>query len=249
MTWSLLHGDCLDVLSTLDEGCCSALVMDPPFTAAGGSTNGRSGGFHNADDQFFEHWLRDVMTEIQRVVRPDGCGFIFCDWRTLEVVRRAVRGRRGVQTAKVWEVTQAVVWDRESFGLGSPLRNQFEMIAFARGPQFDRGDRPRNIANVMRHRWPYGAHALHPAEKPVPLLRDLVRIATWGDDTARVLDPFAGSGTTGVACAGEGRGFLGVEVSDDDHATASARVAAAYGSPPAERAPLRPQSGLFAGVP
>ena len=49
----------------------------------------------------------------------------------------------------------------------------------------------------------------HPTVKPVDLMRWLVRLVARPGDT--VLDPFCGSGTTGVACAEEGREFIGIE--------------------------------------
>jgi len=49
----------------------------------------------------------------------------------------------------------------------------------------------------------------HPTIKPLTLMRWLVKLVAYPGDT--VLDPFMGSGTTGVACAMEGRKFIGIE--------------------------------------
>lgn len=49
----------------------------------------------------------------------------------------------------------------------------------------------------------------HPTVKPVAVMRWLVRLVAREGDT--VLDPFTGSGTTGVACMNEGRNFIGIE--------------------------------------
>lgn len=49
----------------------------------------------------------------------------------------------------------------------------------------------------------------HPTVKPVALMRWLVRLVARPGDT--ILDPFTGSGTTGVACIEEGREFVGIE--------------------------------------
>jgi hypothetical protein len=64
------------------------------------------------------------------------------------------------------------------------------------------GDNPRNRGLQRR-----GNH--HPTVKPVELMRYLVRLITPPGGT--VLDPFTGSGTTGMACVFEGFDFLGVE--------------------------------------
>jgi site-specific DNA-methyltransferase (adenine-specific) len=61
-----------------------------------------------------------------------------------------------------------------------------------------------------RFRWPVGVHAHgHPTEKPVELLRWCIDRA---DTPASILDPYMGSGTTGVAAVGMGLKFLGVEI-------------------------------------
>lgn len=63
----------------------------------------------------------------------------------------------------------------------------------------------------------------HPTTKPLPLMRELVTL--FSNPGELVLDPFAGSGSTGVACSMLGRRFLGWELSPDYHAIASRRLA------------------------
>lgn len=50
---------------------------------------------------------------------------------------------------------------------------------------------------------------IHPAEKPVELLERFVRASSKENDT--ILDPFMGSGSTGIACLNNGRNFIGIE--------------------------------------
>jgi site-specific DNA-methyltransferase (adenine-specific) len=63
----------------------------------------------------------------------------------------------------------------------------------------------------------------HPTVKPVALMRYLVRLVTPPDGV--VLDPFTGSGTTGVAARCEGRQFVGIEQSPDYVRISNARIA------------------------
>jgi site-specific DNA-methyltransferase (adenine-specific) len=67
----------------------------------------------------------------------------------------------------------------------------------------------------------------HPTVKPLALMRWLVRLVTPAGGL--VLDPFTGSGTTGVACVYEGRRFVGIELSDEYAAIARRRIAHAHG--------------------
>lgn len=62
----------------------------------------------------------------------------------------------------------------------------------------------------------------HPTVKPVDLMRWLVRLVSVEGQT--VLDPFTGSGTTGVACIQEGRNFVGVELSEEYMEIARKRI-------------------------
>ena len=82
----------------------------------------------------------------------------------------------------------------------------------------------------------------HPTVKPVALMRWLVRLVTPPDGVA--LDPFMGSGTTGVACVREGRSFIGIEREPEYHAIAEVRIAHARG----EVRPDVEQPGLDFGV-
>lgn len=69
----------------------------------------------------------------------------------------------------------------------------------------------------------------HPTHKSPELMRWLVRLIT--PPGGLVLDSFAGSGTTGVACIHEGARFLGIERDPEHFAVARSRLAAAVGSP------------------
>ena len=62
----------------------------------------------------------------------------------------------------------------------------------------------------------------HPTQKPVALMEYLIRTYTNPGDT--VLDPFLGSGTTGVAAANTGRRFIGIEMDADYFAVAQSRI-------------------------
>jgi DNA modification methylase len=152
-------------------------------------------------DQFWEHWFSDQWRVIAAVCEPWACGMVFCDYRTIGALERAVSA-----SDAGWAVTQCAVWDRGSIGLGSPMRARHELIAFVRGPSF-KWDGRKDIANVFQCDWPYGSHPNHPAEKPVRLLKSLLADFAHG----RVLDPFCGSGSSGVAAKELGMGWDGIE--------------------------------------
>lgn len=76
----------------------------------------------------------------------------------------------------------------------------------------------------------------HPTTKPLPLMRELVSL--FSDPGDLVLDPFAGSGTTGVACNQLGRNFLGWELNAEYHEIARRRLSGEEAKPRTEQPSL-----------
>ncbi len=69
----------------------------------------------------------------------------------------------------------------------------------------------------------------HQTEKPISLMKELIELFTNKDDI--ILDPFMGSGTTGVACVKLGRKFIGIEIDERYYEIAKRRIQAALDSP------------------
>ena len=87
------------------------------------------------------------------------------------------------------------------------------------GPQFKQGTTLRDVENATL------TGNNHPTVKPTDLMRWLVRLIT--PPNGIVLDPFAGSGSTGKAAILEGFGFIGIEIDPAYHAIAEQRLKAA----------------------
>ncbi len=71
-----------------------------------------------------------------------------------------------------------------------------------------------------------GSKQVHPTQKPVRLMERLIAVVTR--EGARVLDPFMGSGSTGIACINTGRAFIGIEKDADYYRTAKERIDKAH---------------------
>lgn len=213
-----LHtGDCLDVMRTLDNASVDAVVTDPPYcagaiseakrTRAAGqgvrSENLRRFGWFVGDNMGTAGlvWLlRTVAIESVRLLKPSGSLLVFADWRMLTAIQPAIESA-GLRYQGL------VVWDKGSLGLGTGFRPQHELVLHftAGSPEYH----DRSTSNVLRCKRPAKSKRHHQTEKPVDLMRSLVRVVTPPGGT--VLDPFMGSGTTGVACKLEGRSFIGIE--------------------------------------
>lgn len=213
----LYCGDCLDILKNIESGSVDSIITDPPFAFTGGISNGSS---CNISSQFFLHWWRDVCTELTRVLKPDGEGFVWCDWKSAAVIADGFKPKS--QSYKPWRVAQMLYHYREMPGQVKPFRSSVDMIAYVRGPKSD-GHRIENTThNFISKYWYYGKHKHHPSEKDPELIEYLIKLCSDTNNT--IIDPFMGSGTTGVACNKTSRNFIGIEMDEDFFKVANERV-------------------------
>ena len=209
---TLYLGDCLDVLPTL-EGV-DAVVTDPPYGAV--THAGARGG---------------------------AGGTILVDFASIDILQFKIFAELMVAVARRW-VVMTCEWRHaasiESQGL--PLIRLGVWIKPNGAPQFT-GDRPGTgwEAVAILHRpgkkkWNGGGHhavwtcnieqGKHPTQKPLRLVKEWVEL--FSDHGETVLDPFMGSGTTGVACVRTGRRFVGVEKEPKYFEIACQRIRAEY---------------------
>lgn len=98
---------------------------------------------------------------------------------------------------------------------------------FANGKINDENGKERTVPEYSkRNNWwlmpRSSGYKTHPATFPLQLAHD--HIISWSNPGDLVLDPFMGSGTTGVACVNTGRDFVGIEISEEYYNMAKERV-------------------------
>ena len=193
-------GDCREVMAGLSAGSVDCVIVDPPYGAR------RPSARRSVDDRFTEIVGNESVDSswaglAHGITAEGGCLYSFCTWDTIDEWRRGLR-------AAGWKVRSCVVWDKEIHGLGD-LKTcwapRHEMVLFAaKGRHELAGSRPVDVIRVPRV--PSG-DLLHPYQKPVELLVELLRT-----NTGTVADFFMGSASTGVACIRTNRRFIGCEI-------------------------------------
>jgi site-specific DNA-methyltransferase (adenine-specific) len=219
--WTLIEGEALANLKKLPAASVDAVITDPPYSSGGFSradkvrdTNSKytQGGcttqFQNfsgdsRDQRSYLVWCALWIDECVRVLKPGGYFMTFTDWRQLPVMTDAVQVGgvfwRGI-----------VVWDKGA-GSRAPhkgyFRHQCEYVIWG----------TNGMTIQCQHDGPFAgcikvpvlqADKFHLTGKPTALMRELCRPVPPG---GVILDPFAGSGSTGVAAVQEGRRFIGIE--------------------------------------
>ena len=182
--WQIIHGDCLEVLKTLPSGSVDAVVTDPPY-----------GVDHNCNYKRFTNGIAKQRTYRQvvgddRPFDPDpflGYPHVIL-WGANAYSHRLPPGS--------W-----LVWDKRHKN-GTAFVSEAEVA-------WKKGGHGTRIYSETCQGFVRKEKTVHPTQKAVGLMEWCLSFLPEG---CTVLDPFMGSGTTGVACINTGRKFIGIEI-------------------------------------
>lgn len=226
----IIHGDCLTALTAIEKGAIDCVVTSPPYNQLGKRVPSSGSGLMKgnlwvakvasngyADDLSepdYRIWLADVARRLARVVRPGGSFFFnhkvrFRDSEMLHPIDY-VREWEG------WTLKQEIVWDVAgaiafNAGIFAPVEERIYWLVRdgAKNGWNPGAARMLSLWRIDRNRHIKGSVKDHPCPFPVELPKRCIEAVTQPGET--VLDPFAGSGTTGVACLKTGRKGILIE--------------------------------------
>jgi len=224
----LYLGDALAILPRL-RGPVDAVIADPPYSSGAATPAGRAQPpskkyvrkkwpdflGDQMDGRSWVYWCALWTGLCREITREGGYLLVFCDWRRAAYAQDAIQMGRWVRRGMVvWDKTQAARPQRGAF------RHQCEYVQWATKGAIDRrpglGPWPGCYTFPVKR-----ADKHHMTGKPTPLLERLVEVAP---KNGLVLDPFMGSGTTGVAAIRRGRRFIGIELDPYYFEVAKSRI-------------------------
>lgn len=211
----LYKGDCLEVMKDIPDKSIDMIITDPPYSTPTITGFGRKQVKNVADLSIQETYMKCLKTEFERILKDNAPIFIFCDDKYYPSIYRAFYN---------WQSVQMIVWDKGKIGMGKPFRKRHELIVYANRETVDY-NRTENITHyptVLNYKIVTEKEKVHPAQKPIKLLEDL--ILGFSNENDVVLDCFMGSGSTGVACKHTNRNFAGIELDDNYFEIAKKRI-------------------------
>ena len=223
--FDLHKGDCLEVMDKMiaDGVTVDAIITDPPYNIA------RDNNFHTMGRKGidFGEWDKgfDLLSWIDKGVKllnKDGSMVIFNAWANLgDIARYAESKGMVIKDMMRWEKLNPMPRNRDrryitDFECMVWLTKKNAKWVFNR--QDDKYQRPKFVGSLT----PQGERTGHTTQKPVYLMNEIIKIHTNEGQT--VLDPFMGSGTTGVACKNLNRNFIGIELDEKYFNIAKERV-------------------------
>jgi len=221
--WTLHNCDCLPWMAEQPGASVDHVICDPPYEAEA-HTKQRRVKRTESEPLSFEPLSFEPLSFDSRSTAGAHIASIcrrwalaFCQCEATELWRVALEPMAYRRTA-VWVKPDAMPQysgDRPGMGYESLV------CCHTRGrSKWNGGGR----TGVFVHNKNSGGKHLHETQKPLPLMLELVSLFTDPGDL--VCDPFAGSGTTGVACLRLGRRFVGCEMSEDYFRVAVERLRA-----------------------
>ncbi len=236
--YDLYLADCLEVLPTLEAGSVDCVVTSPPYntlqkdvtpsgmhaTSSGALNFIRKMNTAYSDDMHepdYQEWLRQIIGECLRV----SCGLVWVNHKV------RYRNRAGIHPVRFLDfpLYAEVIWHRDgaiAFNCKRFAPSHEGIYGFGVPHYWDDSQNTRltvwTIASVKG--------APHPCPYPEAIVDPLVIASCPQHGT--ILDPFMGSGTTGVACMRLGRKFIGIEKEPKYLAIAAKRIKDAAESMP-----------------
>ena len=205
----LYCGDCLEMANDLPKA--DTLLTDPPYAMPTVIAQSRKRQRSITDMSIVETAFRIYFKEFSKTIRENGRAFVFCDGTFYSVVFRVLY--------PIFANTACLVWDKGRIGLGREFRKSHELIIHAWNTTTPIMKDGKGRPDVLKHSAVKHNERVHPAQKPVSLLRAIIEVC--GET---VFDPFMGSGSTGVAAVMEGRKFIGVEMDENYFDEARRRI-------------------------
>lgn len=197
----IINKDCMSAIENIKEKV-DCIITDPPFFTPATHYQSRVNWSKSwSDMSILETWWKEVLKKMNAILKPEGHIIVFCNGDSYPVFYPVM--------FPFFDKLKCMVWDKGQVGLGRIFRNQHELMIWGRNTGHYLPNDGKLRADVFTFKATPSKNRKHPVQKPVDMLEYLIKGVC--PENGIVLDPFMGSGTTGIACIKNNRRFIGVE--------------------------------------
>lgn len=215
----LRQGNCLAVMSSMPKNSVDLVLTDPPYKTTSRGSSGGTGGMLKSDinksGMVFKHntiKFDDWLPECFRVLKDGGHAYFMTNNKNLLPMLKAVE-------LAGFNIFKTLIWAKNTAITNMYYMDSHEYIIFCRK---GKAKKINNCGTKSVMFFDNPKNKVHPTEKPVGLMTQLIENST--NDSDVVLDLFMGSGSTGVACVNTNRKFIGIELDEDYFGIAQERI-------------------------
>lgn len=238
----LYLGDCLEVIPLI--GKVSHTISDPPYDEVMQVAFDKVGRMTNAKHLSKREPLSFQAVDSIRIEVAKAIVTATDGWAILFTIAEGVGSwRDALEDAKA-RYKRAMVWIKPDAmpqfnGQGPSIGHEMMVSAWC-GAGYSRWGGGGRVGTFYHTK---ERDRVHPTQKPLPLMRELVGLFSFPGEI--ILDPFAGSATTGVACIELGRKFIGIEKDKKTFDLACKRLAESHSQPRLALQEMAKQPQLF----
>lgn len=214
---SIINNDCLSIMKQMPDKSIDAIITSPPYNLQwkqekGGRwknapiKNGYEGYSDDLSYQEYCKWQKECLTEMTRLIKDDGVIF----YNNKNRQQNGLLEDRGWDIVRGFPLRQVIIWQRAggvnfNDGYFVPTTEQIYLIC-------NRGFKLKPCMNKYGDVWKINQERNNPHPAPFPI--ELVDRILESINAQLVLDPFGGSGTTGVSCLKHNKNFILIEQSE-----------------------------------
>lgn len=232
---TIIQGDALTELKKLPAESVDLIFADPPYNIG----KNFDGLIEAWKEDLFIDWLFEVIAECHRVLKKQGSMYIMNSTENMPFIDLQCRKLFTIKSRIVWSYDSSGVQAKKHYGsmyepilmmvkdaknytfngdailVEAKTGSQRALIDYRKNPPqpYNHQKVPGNVWDFPRVRYLMDEYENHPTQKPEALLKRIILASSNPGDI--VLDPFAGSFTTGAVAVASGRKFIGIEINSE----------------------------------
>lgn len=236
MNIDLRQGDCLELMKDISDKSIDLVITDPPYWhkkspgkpysqrkqpntkskfAQSELYNVNGVLMHNLSDFNGEN-IEDLLKQLSRIMKKMNA-YIFCNDTQIAYYSMWAEKNKYMFSILVWEKPLSII-NKNRYSQNT----EYIIRIYEYGTGLNKIEKNEYYNKVKKCKPINGKKKLHPTEKPTELINQIIELSSKENNI--ILDPFMGSGTTGVACKQLNRNFIGIELDEEYFNIAKKRI-------------------------